>query len=417
MNLVALGRTFRRNWIWVVLIMLVALAGGWFVTGIMPTQYQATSRVLYALNSQGPLQNQIQATNLAIQRAATDAQLVPTPTVLTPALKKVGDKSLTLKTVTDGVTAVAQQTLLDITVTVDDPKDAAALNSAIIDVLRSSAEKAQIIANPLDPKSAVYTFELTTVTPPVVPDVPFSPSPLINGLIAFAVGALAAAIFLAVRMRGDNRIYDLDTLRAATDHPIIGSLAIRSGRRRGSPRAQDTATLRAALQARAPEGATWLVTSAGDVRSEGVGRSLASSMAAIGQRTTLLATAATPDGAPGITDYLAGTATADDVVDTSRVPGVAYVGPGTMDSRADVFAGAQSPERLGDLTKESDIVFVTAAPANERADAAILGRLGMLTLVLVRKGRTTSTQLARGLAALTEAGADVAGVVWTRRAD
>lgn len=417
MNLVSLGRTLRRSWIWVVLILIVSLVGGWFVTGLMPVQYQASSRVLYALNSSGSLQNQIQATNLAIQRAATDAQLVPTPTILTPALKAVGDPTLTLESVGTGVTATAQQTLLDIVVTVDDPKDAAALNSAIIDVLRSNAEKAQIIADPLDPKSAVYTFELTTVSPPVVPTSPSSPSLIINELIALAIGFIAAGIFLAVRMRNDNRIYDLDTLRATTDHPVIGSLAIRSGGKKGAPRAQDTATLRAALQARSPEGTTWLVTSAGDVRSDGVGRSLASSMAAIGQRTTLLATGAAADGAPGITDYLAGTATADDVVDTATVPGVAYVGPGTLDSRADVFAGAESPARLGDLTKESDIVFVTAAPANERADAAILGRLGMLTLVLVRKGRTTSTELARGLAALTEAGAEVAGVVWTKKAD
>ncbi len=197
---------------------------------------------------------------------------------------------------------------------------------------------------------------------------------------------------------------------------MIGSLAIRSGGKAGTPRPQDTATLRAALQARAPERATWLVTSAGDVRSEGVGRSLATSMAAIGKRTTLLATGAASEASAGITDYLSGAATAEEVLDTTTVPEVTYVGPGTIDSRADVFAGAESPARLAEITKDSDIVFVTAAAADQRADAAILGRLGMLTLVLVRKGRTTNAQLARGLAALTEAGAEVTGVVWTRRA-
>ena len=116
MNLLSLGRALRRGWIWVLLILVAALAGGWLVTSSMQAQYESPSSVLYSLNSQGSLQSQIQATSLAIQRAATDAQLVPTPTILTPALEALGDPDLTLETVGDGVTALATETLLDISV-------------------------------------------------------------------------------------------------------------------------------------------------------------------------------------------------------------------------------------------------------------------------------------------------------------
>lgn len=417
MNLLSLGRALRRGWIWVLLILLAALAGGWVVTSSMAAQYESSSRVLYALNSQGSLQTQIQATSLAIQRAATDAQLVPTPTILVPAIEALGDPDITLETVGEGVTALATETLLDIVVVLDDPDDAAALNNSIIEVLRTRATAAQIIVDPLDPASLVYTFELTTIVPPTVPETPTSPSLLINLLIAFAVGVLGAAIYLATRMSRDKRIYDLETLRATTDLPVVGTLAIRGGNRTGAPRAQDLGTLRAALQSRAPEGGTWLLTSAGDVRTEGVGRSLASSMSAIGRRTTLLATENGSAGPAGLTDYLTGAADADAVVDTTTIPGVSYVGHGTLaEDGADILAGADTPKGLATLTKGSDVIFVTAAPADKSADAAALARLGMQTLVLVRRGRTTTPQLSRAISALTEAGGEIAGLVWTKSA-
>ena len=417
MNLLSLGRVLRRGWYWVLLILLAALAGGYLFTTSLTAQYESPSRVLYSLNSQGTLQSQIQATSLAIQRAATDAQLVPTPTILTPALESLADPDITLETVGEGVTALATETLLDISVVLDDPDDAAALNNAIIEVLRTRAAAAQITVNPLDPASLVYTFDLATIVPPVAAEQPSSPSMLINLLIALAVGILAVAIFLATRMSRDKRIYDLETLRATTDVPVIGSLAIRGGNRKGAPRPKDVAVLREAIQARYPEGGTWLVTSAGDVRSEGVGRSLASSMAAIGHRTTLLATDAASNGTPGLTDYLTAKATPDDVVDTTTVPGVAYVGRGTLaQDGADVLAAIGAAGGLRALTEDSDIVFVTAAPADKSADAAVLARMGLHTLVLVRRGRTTTTQLSRALSALREAGGAVVGLVFTTKA-
>jgi Mrp family chromosome partitioning ATPase len=140
-------------------------------------------------------------------------------------------------------------------------------------------------------------------------------------------------------------------------------------------------------------------------------------MAAIGRRTTLVSTDAASGGASGLTDYLSGKADADAVVNTETVPGVSYVGHGTVaEDRADILAGAEAPQALATLTAGSDIVFITAAPADKSADAATIARWGMQTLVLVRRGRTTAPQLTRAISALTEAGGEVAGLVWTKSA-
>ncbi len=418
MNLLSFGRALRRGWIWVLLILIAALAGGWLVTKSIPPQYESSSRVLYSLNAQGSLQSQVQANSLAAQRAATDAQLIPTPTILTPALAALNDPDLTLEMVTDGtaVTALAQETLVDITVILSDPDQAAALNNAIIEVLKTRATASTIVVDPTDPASLVYTFDVAPVIPPVVPDQPSSPNLVINILIAFAVGVLAAVIFLAIQSSRDKRIYDLETLRASSDLPIVGSLAIRGGDRKATPREADVATLREAILARNPKGGTWLLTSAGDVVPTGVARSLASSTAAIGRSVTLLVTGAGSPDAPGLSDFLAGNAAVDDVRDTTTVSGVSYVGPGTLSgSAADALASSGAADALRALTDDSDIVFVSAAPADRSADASVLARMGLHTLVLVRGGRTTTPQLSRALSALTEAGGVITGLVFTTK--
>lgn len=417
MNLRPIGRALRRTWIWVVLILLVAFAGGWVATAAMPAQYEADSRVMYALNAQGPLQSQLQATSLAAQRAATDASLIPTPTVLTPALAALGNPDLTYATVSSGVSATAASTMIDITVTLPDPQDAAAVSGAIIDQLTAQASADQIVVDPLDTTGLVYTYTVETIIPPAVPEAPSSPSLLINSLIALAVGVLAAVTFVAIMVSRDKRIYDLETVRETAPVPVVGTLSVRGGDRTGAPLARDVATLRTALQARTPRGGTWLITGAGDVRTEGTGRALAASLRAIGRHTALLVTDPGSAGAAGLTDLIAGTATMDEVIDRDSIPGVAYTGVGTLvEDRADIFAREDAPDKLHELAKGSDVALVTAEPADRSADAAVLSRFGMSTLVVVRRGRTTTTELSRALSALSEAGANLTGVIWLQSA-
>ncbi|TDN90549.1 hypothetical protein [Microbacterium sp. BK668] len=416
MNLLPIGRVLRRTWIWVLLILLVAFAGGWVVTSSMPAQYTSESRVMYSLNAQGSLQNQLQATSLAAQRAATDASLIPTPTVLTPALAALGNPALTYDTVSGGVSASPSGTMINITVTLPDAQDAADVGGAIIDELSAQAAADEIVVDQAD-AALTYTYAVETILPPAVPAAPSSPSLLINSLIALAVGVLAAAIFIATMISRDKRIYDVEVARSVAGADVLGVLSIRGDDRKGAPLAQDVATLRAAFQARAPESGTWLITGAGDVRTEGTGRAVASSFGAIGRRTTLIVTDPGSSGAPGLTDFIAGTASMEEVLDRESVPGATYVGVGTLvDERADIFAGERAADKLQELARGSDVVLVTADPADASADAAVLSRFGMRTLVIVRRGRTTTDELSRALSTVAEAGGDIAGVIWVRSA-
>ncbi|MFH8252109.1 Wzz/FepE/Etk N-terminal domain-containing protein [Microbacterium sp. B2969] len=418
MNLVALGRVLRRSWWWVVLILLAALVGGWLATAATPKQYAAETRVLYALDASGSIQSQLQAASLASQRAAVDAQLVPTATILAPVVAEIGDPDLTVEVLTPLTVATAQATVLDVVVTLPDADEAAAVANGIVSQLQTRAAADPIVLDPANPQAPTYTYTLTTLLPAVAPTTPASPVLIINLLIALAIGILAAAVFLGVLVSRDNRVYDLKRLREVTDAPVVGTVGFTRGRK-GVPVQRDIAALRAALLSRASGAATWLLTSAGKGTSAArVGGPLAASFAATGEDTLLLSTEADgKDASPGLTDYLAGAAEPAEIKAAAPVENLALVGAGTRtDASHDLFAHTSAPSLLGSLTNGTGTVIITAPGTAESADATTLARLGGRTLVVVTAGKTTDDDLARTLEALTEAGADVAGVIWATRA-
>ncbi|WP_345801556.1 Wzz/FepE/Etk N-terminal domain-containing protein [Microbacterium sp. AZCO] len=418
MNLIALGRVFRRSWWWVVLILLVALAAGWMATAATPKQYAADTRVMYSLDASGSIQSQLQAASLAAQRAAVDAELVPTDTILAPVIAELGDPDLTVETVAAGTTAAATSTVLVVTVTLDDADEAAAVANGIVKQLNVRAAADPIVLDPANPQAPTYTYTLTTLVPAVPPTSPASPSLVVNLLIALAVGIFAAAVFLGVLVSRDRRLYDLKRVREITDAPIVGTVAFTRGKK-GVPVQRDIAALRASLLSRASGRATWLLTSAGNgIAAKRVGAPLAASFAVTGEETLLLSTESDgADASPGLTDYLAGAAKPAEIVETASVENLALVGAGTRtETSHDLFASTSTPSLLGSLTNGTGTVIITAPATDESADATTLARLGGRTLVVVTAGRTTDEDLARALESLSEAGADVAGVIWTTKA-
>ncbi|WP_243075654.1 Wzz/FepE/Etk N-terminal domain-containing protein [Microbacterium sp. SS28] len=418
MNLVTLGRVLRRSWWWVVLILLVAFVGGWLATSATPKTYAAETRVLYSLDAGGSIQSQLQATSLASQRAAIDAELVPTEIILAPVVAEIGDPDLTVQVVSAATTATATSTVLVVTVTLIDPDEAAAVANGIVEQLNVRAASDPVVLDPTNVEAPTYNYTLTTLVPAIPPTTPASPSLVVNLLIAFAVGVFASAIFLAVQAGRDRRVYDLARVRTLTDAPVLGTVAVTRGSK-GAPLQRDVAALRAALLSRSSGAATWLITSAGaGIPAKRIGAPLAAAFAATGEETLLLSTEAdASDSALGLTDYLAGTAKPAEIVEAASIENLALVGAGTRtDVSHDLFASTTTPSLLWSLTDGTRVVIITAPATDETADAATLARLGGRTLVVVTAGKTTDDDLTRTLESLTEAGAEVGGVIWVTKA-
>ena len=409
MSIEALGRVLRRDFPWVLAILLLALAGGWVATLATPAQYTATTTALYSLDTSGPLQTQLQSTSLATQRAAIEAQLVTTPAVLDPVVEKTG-VDLTAVGLASHTTAAATATLLQVTVTLPSADDAARVATAIVAELASRAAAEKIVLDPTVAGSPTYSYAVSTVDPAVAPDHPSSPNVLINMLVALAAGIVAAAVFLAWRVSTDRRVYDAGQVSDALGAPVLGALPSRAG-----TLGDETAMLRTALLARHPQPRTVLLAPAAAARASVAARALAASFAAVGEDALLVeADARTASTAPGLTDLLTGSADADTVTDATSLPGVALVPVGTaVANAADLYATPASATLIDRLVGQHSPVVVVTAPAARFADAAVLGAGADAVLVLVTRTRDTVDDLTRAAESLRGAGVEISGAVWS----
>lgn len=408
-NLYPLGRVLRRDLGWVIMIVVVALGGGGVVTAISPALYTSTTTALYSLETSGTLQTQLQSASLAAQRAEIDAQLVVTPTVLDPVIQETGVDTTAVLLASD-TTALATATLVEITVTLPSPEDASTVAAAIVAELSDRASSETIVVDPTTADSPTYAYTVTTVDPALTPERPSSPNVLINMLVAVAVGVVAVALFLAWRLSTDRRVYDSEQVLKALGAPVLGTLPAE-----GETLGDEAAKLRTALLRREPPPAMILLAPAAAAKASAAGRALALSFAAASERPLLIeadASAASPRA--GLTDYLAGYAAADDVIEVGSPTGVPTVSVGTVvGPAADLYARSTTERLLHRLVGDRAPVILVAAPVSRFADAAVLGGASDAVLVLVDRRRDTVDDLARAAEALRNAGVDIAGAVWS----
>ncbi|HUC61877.1 MAG TPA: polysaccharide biosynthesis tyrosine autokinase [Alphaproteobacteria bacterium] len=117
----------------------------------------------------------------------------------------------------------------------------------------------------------------------------------------------------------------------------------------------------------------------------------------------------------GLTDFLAGQASLEDVVEIDPRSGVHFI---TAGSRApnpiDLLGSQEMKKLLARLSSLYDIVVIDAPPVLPVSDALVLVRIVDKTMYLVRWEKTKRETALNGLKMLVEAGADIAGVCLTQ---
>jgi succinoglycan biosynthesis transport protein ExoP len=426
-------RIIRRSL--VVLLVATLLGGGVgaLIAVVSSPQYRSTGQVFVSVQPGAPdVSDLAQGNNAAQQKVNSYVQVVRSASVLQPVI----DELRLHTTVTELAqhvtsTATVDSVLLDISVTEEDPKQAARVAAAVISsfahVVTENLEK------PTDGGSSLVRIE--TVQPPLVPEEPSSPDLVKYVALGLAFGLALGVGGALVRQTLDSKVRTQDDVVRITSVPVLGSigfdataasnpLVVHSDPR--NPRAESFRSLRTNIQFVETDAQRRSFTVTSAVPSEGkstTAANLAITMAESGSRVVLvdadlrrprIAELMGIEGAVGLSDLLIGRTELEDVTTPWGRGSLSVLPAGQIPPNPSELLGSNAMLALIDqLTTEFDFVIFDAPPLLPVTDAAVLSRLTGGAVVISSVRRVTQKQLASALDALRSIGSKTLGVVMT----
>ncbi len=120
-------------------------------------------------------------------------------------------------------------------------------------------------------------------------------------------------------------------------------------------------------------------------------------------------------GAMGLTDYLAGRATREEILRQDTLTPLTIIAAGTQAQTAlTLFLSPALPDCLLALRPHYDVILLDVPPAFALAEGRVLARLADAALLCVRWGHTPRRVVLAAITLLREAGVTLAGVAMTR---
>lgn len=423
----------RDRWI---LVLACALAGT-LLTGVMTLMttpmYQATSQIYVSVQTQdGSTQNLAQGSTFSQSQVVGFADLATSPLVLEPVARDLG-LAQSASQLSQQVTASVRlnTSLIDISVTSEDPVAAAELSNA---VAASMAIVLPELQRPLD--AAVSPVRITTTREATVPQQQASPDVVVNTAIGLVLGLLVGVGTAVLRTTLDTRVRSESDLAKLTDRPILGSvkfdpetpqdpLAILSQPQ--SLRAEAIRGLRTNLQfINAPSRPRSIVVTSslpGEGKST-TAANLALAMADAGSHVVLvdgdlrrptIAKVLGIEGGVGLTTALIGRVEIDAVVQRFGTTSLDVIAAGEIPPNpSELLGSAQMRDILGALTDSYDIVIIDSAPLLPVTDGAVLSKLTDGVLLVVGAHTAHSQQVSAAIATLEKVGSRILGLVVNR---
>ena len=416
----------RRAWLLLALAAIAAAALALFAGSRSGETYDAQARLLV-----GPLEGDDAVLRAAGQQAQTLSQLATSRVVLERANQRLGRRG----SATDLARAIAANATGDtrvvtITARAARPATAAALANAV------AAELERLMGvgtRPLSPG------QVGVVDPAEAPAAPEGTADVTLAAIAALAGLLLAliAVLLVDCVRG--RVITEDELRAVSGVTHLGTVRRARGRRGRLVAAQpDSKAARAhhlvaeRIAYAGPDVRRRSVVVAGVEEGEAGGRvaaELAASLAADGSHVILVDADAVNTEVTrlfglerrwGLGELLdqpvqARTSLRDARVAVDGIPNLRVVPLGSLGPN-DLPAPARVNGTLARLLRASDIVVVSAGPADASPAALGWARAAAGTVVLVRPGRTRRDAVRRAVEALEQVHATVVGTVFVQPA-
>lgn len=427
-------RVLHRNWILIVVLLILGLAGGAGSAALQQPKYVASTQLYVSVRTEGAATGDlVQGTTFARQMVTSYVDVVGTALVLEPVIDEL-DLADTVSGLSGRITATTplNTVLINISVTDGDPEQAAEIANAVAASFQSAVQKT--LEQPVT-EDAVSPVRITVTEPAVAATRPTSPNVqmlvVLGGVIGLALG-LAVSMLRTVL---DNRIHTLHDIETLTDRPVLGGIAFDPGAAKRplvvhadprSPRAESFRSLRTNLQFLNLDSGPriFVVSSAGP----GEGKStttanLAIALAETGARVALIdgdlrlprvADYLAIEGGVGLTDVLIGRV---DVADALQKWGTTdlYVLPSGQvpPNPSELLGSAAMDQVLASLGDYFDYVLIDAPPLLLVTDAAVVGSKTRGVILAAASGKTKKQELSGALRALENAGVPMLGIVVT----
>ncbi|MFI7642201.1 polysaccharide biosynthesis tyrosine autokinase [Nonomuraea sp. NPDC049400] len=425
MDLLYFIRLARKNWVLILLSLIISLGAAVVVTANMPPKYVATITMLFSsYDKRGGFSPAYQVGTLS-EGVQSYADLL-TSRRMVSQLTTAEDVPRLQQNITAEV--VPGTVLLRAMVSDQTPARAASLANALgakFALLVDQIERPTPTSRP--------TVKVTIVDQAEVPKEPVSPMPVVNLLVAMMIALVVAFSSLILRDRLDTTIKSPHELQEKSNSSTLGIIGYERTARRHplivrtqgrSSRAEAFRSLRTNLQFigidRQPK--SLVITSC--LPNEGKSSTcsnLAITLAQAGWRVLLvdadLRRPRLPDyfgieGAVGLTDVLIGKARLDEVIQTWGEPRLFLLPSGQIPPNPSELLGSRIMRQLLDqLTDKFDIVIIDAPPLLPVTDAATLAAVCDGVMLVAKYGGTRQEHLERAIEQLSSVSARILGTV------
>ncbi|MEV4106466.1 polysaccharide biosynthesis tyrosine autokinase [Nonomuraea sp. NPDC049695] len=425
MDLLYFIRLARKNWVLILLSLIISVGASLVVTANMPPKYVATITMLFSsFDKRGAFSPAYQVDTLS-QGAQSYAKLL-TSRRMVSQITTAEDVPHLQQSITAEV--VPGTVLLRAMVSDQNPARAASLANALgakFAILVDQIERPTPTSRP--------TVKVTIVDQAEVPKAPVSPVPLVNLLVALLIALVVAFSSLILRDRLDTTIKSPNELQHNSNSSTLGIIGYERAARRNplilrphgrSSRAEAFRSLRTNLQFigidKQPK--SLVITSC--LPNEGKSSTcsnLAITLTQAGWRVLLvdadLRRPRLPDyfgieGAVGLTDVLIGKARLSEVIQTWGEPRLSVLPSGQIPPNPSELLGSRMMRQLLDqLTDKYDIVIIDAPPLLPVTDAATLAAVCDGVMLVAKYGKTRQEHIQRAVEQLTSVKARIVGTV------
>lgn len=420
----------RKRWIGLVATILLTMAVVVGFTLASTPQYQATTRLFFAVPGGETIAELAQGSSFTEKQMSSYAQVATSPLVLGRVVDEIqGD--LSTEQLAHAVRAVvpANTVILEVTATSTHPEHAAAIANSV------GRQLAGVVSD-LYPKrlDGVQAVLATTLSPATVPSTATTPDMRRNLILGLTLGVGLGIAVAVVLNRLDTKIRSSRDIESTANRAVLGSVVYdpdapaRPLAMVDNPngiRAETIRRLRTNLQfvnAASEPSRALLVTSSlpGEGKST-TAANLAIALADAGSRVLLVdADLRRPslhkilgqEGSAGLTSVLIGRVAVGSVIQPWQGGRIDVLTAGPIPPNPSELLGSSAMARLLESLRESyDVVLLDSPPLLPVTDAAVLGAIVDGVLLVVAAGRTHKNQLLNGIQALSNVNARILGVI------
>lgn len=426
-------RIWRKNWVLIAVVTLVAtaLAAAWTMT--RTPVFQAKSQLYVSVRAgEGSISELQQGTSFARQAVTSYVDVVTTAIVMDQVSAELGGTPKASELAAQvSASSPTNTVLINIAASDSDPVVAAEIANV------TSAVFADVVTNQLETPDAgaPARVRIDVVQPAQVPSSPVSPNVQRTVMLGFLLGLMAGLAIAVLRDVMDTRIRTRESVASITNDPVLGRIVYDPDATERplivlddptSPRSEAFRTLRTNLQFLRVEGNphSFVITSSGP--SEGkstTAANLAISIAEAGSSVCIVdADLRKPriseifaiEGAVGVTDVLIGRVTLDRALQTWGNPNLYILPAGHRPPNpSELLGSTEMADLLRVLQQQFDYVIVDAPPVLAVTDAALVSKHVGGALMIAAVGRTRKDGLRDALQAMERIDARVLGIVMT----